>query len=151
MYGILFGILLPYTVGKWWYGTQRLTKEKVLRSSASKLFQEYDEKMTDGDLLNGLSSGVEYEEVLKGTKADSGLGKIEQSIFKESAEESASAKLSLKDQEKVKSYDGVRRKAAALLWSYLERRQLDGGTLDDGRLARTQKNDILTMQQRNTK
>src|SRR3954453_15735546 len=29
-YGILLGVLLPYTVGKWWYGTQALTKDKVL-------------------------------------------------------------------------------------------------------------------------
>lgn len=148
VYGVLFGILLPWTVGKWWYGTQRLTKEKVLRTSASKLFQEYDENMTDGDLVNALSSGAEYDEVFSGAKADSGLGKIEQSLFKEDSEGSSSSKIALKDQEKMKSYDGVRRKAAALLWTYLERLQLDGGVLDDGKTDERQVFAVLTIKQR---
>jgi len=39
MYAIALGVILPYAVGKWWYGTQRVTKEKILVASAGKLFR----------------------------------------------------------------------------------------------------------------
>ena len=132
VYGLLLGVLLPYSVGKWWYGTQRMTKEKVLLASASNLFKEYKDDMTDGDLVNALSSGQEYEEVLNGNKADAGLGKIEKIILKEGEEGSNAAGLTSKDQEKLSSYEGVRRKSAALIWAYLGRLKLDGSTLDEG-------------------
>ncbi|KAL9128294.1 MAG: hypothetical protein Q9217_002999 [Psora testacea] len=132
VYGLLLGVLLPYSVGKWWYGTQRVTKEKVLLASASNLFREYKENMTDGDVLNALSSGKEYDEALSGNKADAGLGKVEQSISQEGVQGSTAAGLGPKDQEKLRSYDGVRRKAAALLWAYLGRVKLDDPGLDDG-------------------
>ncbi|KAK4696431.1 translocation protein SEC63, partial [Lecanoromycetidae sp. Uapishka_2] len=130
VYGLLLGVLLPYVVGKWWYGTQRMTKEKVLLASASSLFKEYREDITDGDVVNALSCGEEYKEVLDGPKMDTGLGKIEKSITLRSSNDSTAAGLTQKDQDKVESYEGPRRKAAALLWAYLGRIQLDGGTLD---------------------
>ena len=151
VYGLLLGVLLPYFVGayispqesalgmhitdfqlqgRWWYGTQRMTKEKVLLGSASGLFREYKDDIADGDVVNALTSGLELEEVLSGNRADAGLGKIEQSIQNAVNDFTASG-LSGKDQEKVAQYDGVRRKAAALLWSYLGRLKLDA-TLDDG-------------------
>ncbi|KAG8528815.1 uncharacterized protein KY384_006504 [Bacidia gigantensis] len=130
VYGLLLGVLLPYTVGRWWYGTQKMTKEKVLLASASKLFKEYKDDMTDGDVINVLSSAQEFEDVLRGNRADAGLGKVEQTI-KGAVKGSATNGLSAKDQEKVSTYDGPRRKAAALLWSYIGRLQL-GPSLDDG-------------------
>ena len=136
MYGLLLGVLLPWTVGKWWYGTQRLTKEKVLRASASKLVTEFDDELSDGDMVNVLSSGAEYDETLAG-KAENGIGKIEskleQNIVQDSKSESPGATLAGRDHKKLQSFEGVRRKAAALLWSYLGRIQLDGGSLDEGR------------------
>ena len=132
VYGLLLGVLLPYSVGKWWYGTQRMTKEKVLIASASNLFQEYKDNMKDGDVVNALSSGQEFNEVLSGNKADAGLGKIEQVILQESWEGTTAAGLTLKDQEKLRTFDGVRRKAAALLWAYLGRVKLDSPALDNG-------------------
>ena len=132
VYGLLLGVLLPYSVGKWWYGTQRMTKEKVLLASASNLFREYKDDMTDGDLVNALSSGQEYAEVLSGSKADAGLGKIEQTLLREEEAGSNAAGLSSKDREKLSSYEGVRRKSAALIWAYLGRLKLDGSTLDEG-------------------
>ncbi|KAL2038582.1 hypothetical protein N7G274_008630 [Stereocaulon virgatum] len=128
VYGLLLGVLLPYIVGKWWYGTQRITKENVLLASASNLFKEYNENITDGDILNALSSGEEYKDVLAGIKADSGLGKIEKSITQE---DEAGPLMTQKDRQKLESYDGARRKAAALLWAYVGRIRLDGASLDD--------------------
>lgn len=129
VYGLLLGVLLPYVVGKWWYGTQRMTKEKVLLASASNLFREYKENITDGDVVNALSSGEEYKGVLSGNKVDSGLGKIEKSFIQE---DEAGLIMTQKDRKKLESYDGARRKAAALLWAYLGRIRLDGASLDDG-------------------
>src|SRR5882757_3738520 len=37
MYALMLGVLLPYFVGKWWYGTQRVTRDKVLVASAGHL------------------------------------------------------------------------------------------------------------------
>lgn len=132
VYGLLLGVLLPYVVGKWWYGTQRMTKEKVLLASASNLFKEYREDITDGDVVNALSCGEEFRDVLNGSKIDTGLVKIEKRITAKHTAESTVAGLTQKDQEKVESYEGARRKAAALLWAYLGRIRLDGATLDDG-------------------
>lgn len=132
VYGLLLGVLLPYVVGKWWYGTQRMTKEKVLLASASSLFKEYREDITDGDVVNALTCGEEYKDILNGPKVDTGLGKIEKSITEVNESGLTGAGLTQKDQEKVESYEGARRKAAALLWAYLGRRHLNGAALDDG-------------------
>lgn len=131
VYGLLLGVLLPYVVGKWWYGTQRMTKEKVLLASASNLFKEYAEDITDGDIVNALSCGEEFKDVLSGNKVDAGLGKVEQSLGQDSTGAKA-AGLTPKDQEKLDSYEGARRKASALLWAYLGRIKLNVSTLDDG-------------------
>jgi len=121
-YATLLGILLPYLVGKWWYGTQSLTKDKVLLSTAAKLFKEYKEDMTEGGVISALSAGDEYSEILNGSKADSGAAQIESKIL-------ASGVLSPADVEKLKSIDDpIRRKTVCLLWAYLAR--LDLGSED---------------------
>lgn len=131
VYGLLLGVLLPYVVGKWWYGTQKMTKERVLLASAGKLFREYREDLTEGGVVNALTCGEEYKHILTGHKADNGLGKVEKSI-KESGNFGLGAKgLVPSDQRTLESSDGVRRKTLALLWAYLGRVNLDGSTLDD--------------------
>lgn len=134
IYGLLLGVLLPYIVGKWWYGSQKLTREKVLLASAGNIFREYKEDITEGGVITALSSGEEYKDVLKGSKADSGLEKIEKAITAEHDGGRSLAGLTQKDQESLKVLDGVRRKVLGLLWAYLGRVRLDGSALDDGRL-----------------
>ncbi|KAK8152934.1 Sec63 Brl domain-containing protein [Phyllosticta citrichinensis] len=130
-YGLVLGVVLPYLVGKWWYGTQRVTKEKVLISSAGKIFKEYKPEMTPGSVLHALSTGTEFEEVLKGNKAESGLSKIESSIFKEGELSPLVGGLSVKDREQLENLEeGARRKALALLWAYLGRVDLGDATLN---------------------
>lgn len=118
VYGLLLGVLLPYIVGKWWYGTQRMTKEKVLIATANNLFREYKDGMNEAAVINALTCGDEYHHILYGSKADLDLGLVERSI-------------ELNDQESLRHYEGVRRKVAALLWAYLRRTHLNN-TLDDG-------------------
>ncbi|KAJ5819262.1 hypothetical protein N7474_004853 [Penicillium riverlandense] len=126
VYGALLGVLLPYIVGKWWYGSQRYTKERVLIATAGNIFREYKEDMTDGDIVSVLSSGEEFKEMLPGAQADSGLGKLEKKVLADD-----SSFLSAKDRETLKKIDNsARRKALALLWAYLGRVELDDATLD---------------------
>ncbi|CAL5866849.1 uncharacterized protein PFLUO_LOCUS1060 [Penicillium psychrofluorescens] len=126
VYGALLGVLLPYIVGKWWYGSQRYTKERVLIATAGNIFREYKEDMTDGDIVSVLSSGEEFKEMLQGAQADSGLGKLEKKVLADD-----SSFLSAKDRETLKKIDNsARRKALALLWAYLGRVELDDTTLD---------------------
>ena len=128
VYGGLLGVLLPYIVGKWWYGSQRYTKERVLVASAGNIFQEYDDEMTDGGIVKALSSGVEFKEMLSGSKADSGLAKLEKKVLTGSA-----SFLSTKDQDTIRQMDeSSRRKALSLLWAYLSRADLDDTILNGG-------------------
>jgi translocation protein SEC63 len=122
VYTLLLGVLLPYMVGSWWYGTQRRSKEGVLMESANNMFREYDDGLDEDGIITVLSSGREFKDLLKGDKAESGLPKIESRI---------AASLSAKSREKLEEIDSpVRRKALALLWAYLHRVELDDESLN---------------------
>ncbi|KAI9741735.1 MAG: secretory subunit [Cirrosporium novae-zelandiae] len=131
VYGVLLGVMLPYIVGRWWYGTQRMTKEKVLVASAGRLFQEYKEDMSAGGVVGALSAGEEFKHILKGNKADTGLEKVETRVLQKNPEESSARVLNIDDEEKLKDLDGAQRKALGLLWAYLGRVELDDTTLND--------------------
>ena len=133
VYGLLLGVLLPYVVGKWWYGTQRMTREKILVASAGNLFKEYKEGMSDGGVVSALSSGEEFKNILQGNKAESGLGKIEKMIFANGQATPTAAGLTVKDRERLEDLEGIRRKTSALLWAYLGRTDLGDTTLNDGK------------------
>ncbi|OQE23680.1 hypothetical protein PENSTE_c008G07996 [Penicillium steckii] len=125
VYGALLGVLLPYIVGKWWYGSQRYTKERVLVASAGNIFREYKDDITDGGIVSALSSGEEFKDMLKGARTEAGLAKLETKVL---AENSA---LSIKDREALKQLDdSTRRKTLALLWAYLDRIDIGDAALD---------------------
>lgn len=114
-YAALLGVFLPYTVGKWWYGTQALTKDRVLHASAGKLFREYKEDISEGGVVGAVSAGEEFQNPLKGANETKGAAKIETKII-------SSGILSEADIDKLKKVDDpVQRKALALLWAYLGR------------------------------
>ncbi|EON62236.1 hypothetical protein W97_01457 [Coniosporium apollinis CBS 100218] len=131
LYGALLGVILPYFVGKWWYGSQKVTKEKILVASAGNLFREYENEMTEGDLINAISSGEEFKHILHG-KSDAGLARIEQRILADGEASPLAGGLGVKDRAKLQELDeGVRRKALGLLWAYLGRVELDDQALND--------------------
>lgn len=135
VYGMLLGVLLPYIVGKWWYGTQRYTKEKVLIASAGNIFREYKDDIPEGGIVSALSSGDEYKLVLKGNKAENGLATVEKKILDEGENTRFASGLTLSDKERLGQLeDSGRRKALALLWAYLGRVELDDSTLNDGKI-----------------
>ncbi|RDA84940.1 hypothetical protein CP532_5166 [Ophiocordyceps camponoti-leonardi (nom. inval.)] len=130
LYTGLLGVLLPYLVGSWWYGTKRRSKEGVLMESANNLFRQYDEAMDEAGIVAALSAGKEFEEVLRGDQAESGLSKVEARILAEGQGSPLAGGLSPKDRHKLEDLEsGVRRKALALLWAYLGRVELDEATL----------------------
>ncbi|KAH8815854.1 Sec63 Brl domain-containing protein [Xylogone sp. PMI_703] len=135
VYALLLGVLLPYLVGTWWYGTQRMSKEGVLIESANSLFREYEEGITEGGILAALSTGAEYQQILKGEKADSGLSKLEARILADGDVTPLRAGLSVKDRTKLEDLEGgARRKALALLWAYLGRVELEDAALNRSKL-----------------
>ena len=130
VYSVLLGVLLPYLVGTWWYGTQRISKEGVLIESANNLFREYEDGMSEGGIISALSSGAEFRQILKGDKAESGLGKLESRILAKGDATPLAGGLSAKDRAKLEDLDGARRKALALLWAYLGRVELNDPALN---------------------
>jgi len=136
LYFLIFGVLLPYMIGSWWYGTQSRSKEGVLMESANRMFREYDDEMDEGGIVTALSAGKEFEGALKGDKADSGLAKIESRITAAGETQPFAAGLSVKDKEKLEDLEsGVRRKSLALLWAYLGRIDLDDSALERAKFA----------------
>jgi translocation protein SEC63 len=120
-YGILLGVVLPYTLGSWWYGTQARTKERILHASAGNLFREYKEDIDEEGVIGALSVGAEFKEVVK---SDMGAARIETKIMASSALSTA-AKAHLKSIE-----DPTQRKTACLLWAYLTRIDLGDADLE---------------------
>ncbi|RCI14589.1 hypothetical protein L249_6627 [Ophiocordyceps polyrhachis-furcata BCC 54312] len=129
LYTGLVGVLLPYLVGSWWYGTKRRSKEGVWMESANNLFREYDDATDEAGIVAALSAGKEFEEVLRGDQAESGLSKVEARILAEGQCSPLAGGLSVKDRFKLEYLSGVRRKALALLWAYLGRVELDDAAL----------------------
>jgi translocation protein SEC63 len=133
IYALALGVILPYTVGKWWYGTQRLTKEKVLVASAGKIFREYDNEQGESGVIGALSTGEEFNEVLAGHKADTGLSKLEQKVLSGDSGSPLSQAITKKERQKLDDLeDSQRRKVLTLLWAYLGRIELEDEALNDG-------------------
>ncbi len=136
LYSVLFGVLLPYLVGSWWYGTLRRSKEGVLMESANRLFREYKDNIDEGGAVTALSTGKEYEELFHGDKVDAGLATVESRILAEGELSPLAGGLSVKDQEKLEDLEsGAQRKALALLWAYLGRIELDDAELNKAKFA----------------
>ena len=133
LYTLLLGVLLPYLVGSWWYGSKRRSKEGVLMESANNLFRHYDENLDASGIVHSLSIGKEYENLFKDDQADSGLSKIESRITAKTNDPKGSGYacgFSEKDKEGLEDLEnGPRRKALALLWAYLGRVELEDQNL----------------------
>ena len=135
-YAGLLGVLLPWLVGSWWYGLQRMSNDGVLIESANRLFREYNDNIKEGGIVSAFSTGAEYEQLLTGDKAESGLAKVESRILTEGSVTPFAAGLSEQDRRKLEGIDGgVRRKVLALLWAYLGRIELDDPALNEAKIA----------------
>lgn len=59
-YTLVLGVMLPFFVGRWWYGTRRYTKDGVLNETVSTYFHALKEDTTFPLLLDILSSAEEF-------------------------------------------------------------------------------------------
>jgi translocation protein SEC63 len=60
-YALLFGGALPYLVGRWWFGSRRLTKDGVLGRTAETYFKNLTEDDSVFDGLRVLAQGWQFE------------------------------------------------------------------------------------------
>lgn len=98
--------------------------------SANNLFRHYDEDMDESGIISALSAGKEFDSVLKGDQAESGLSKIESRISAEGEASPFACGFSVKDRDRLEDLEsGVRRKVLGLLWAYLGRVELDDPAL----------------------
>jgi len=127
LYTLLLGVILPYYVGSWWYGWQRMSKDGILMESANNLFRQYEDTIDEAGVVTAVSCGKEFRELFKGDKADAGLAKIESKIRHLIPE---------KERDKLEQMDDtVRRKALALMWAYLGRVDLEDDALNRAKFA----------------
>ena len=130
LYALLLGVVLPFFVGRWWYGTQRMTRDGILVATAGKLFREYKDDITEGGVVNALSSGAEYNDALGQNKRGADSDRIESRVLKE--DESAKKTISRGSRDSLLGIDDKqRRKALGLLMAYLHRVDLKDPLLDE--------------------
>jgi translocation protein SEC63 len=121
-YLALLGIFLPYVAGKWWYGTQKTTKDGILVNSAGVLVREYKDDMTQGDVIATLSGGEEFDTLIKEDESTILVADVESKILTEGEFAQFIGGLSLTDKRKLVALgEEHRRKVLALLWAYLGR------------------------------
>lgn len=130
VYGLLLGILLPYTVGKWWYGTRRRTKEGVVTESAGRLFKEYADQTTPEKLVYILSTGEEMKDIVTGDKEKEWNNGQEATVEKRIMQ----AGIDRSDVDALSKLEGWRRRALGLLWAYLYRTDLGDAKLENSML-----------------
>ena len=64
LYGLLFGGGLPFVVGRWWFNSRSLTKDKVLNSTAATFFKNIDQSFDFTQLLQLNSTADEFLNIL---------------------------------------------------------------------------------------
>ncbi|KAF8417122.1 Sec63 Brl domain-containing protein [Tirmania nivea] len=126
VYGFIFGIILPYTVGKWWYGTKKHTKDGVITESAGSLFKAYDQVTDERRLIEVLPLGEEYKDLVKEWGNSRDEATVENKIKNVIGEKSFKR---LQEME-----EGPRRRALGLLWAYLYRVDLGTEALEYAKL-----------------
>lgn len=131
VYGLLFGILLPYTVGRWWYGTKKHTKDGVLMESAGSLFRAYDEHIDEKKLVSILTVGEEMKHITGGKREKEWIGSEEAIIERKIRE----AGVPERELAALQELDGWQRRACGLLWAYLYRVDLGSEKLENGMLS----------------
>ncbi|TGZ84212.1 hypothetical protein EX30DRAFT_338758 [Ascodesmis nigricans] len=130
LYGLLFGIALPYTVGKWWYGTRRRTKDGVMVESAGRLVKEFQDDNTIYDIVDILTGGEEVKQAVTG-EHEKEWSNGEDATVEKRIQQTDLPEGRFKD---LQERDGWRRRALGLLWAYLYRIDLGNEKLESAKL-----------------
>ncbi|KAG9307026.1 hypothetical protein G9A89_003077 [Geosiphon pyriformis] len=70
VYGIVFGILLPFFVGRWWYSSNGYTKDKIRTHTMALFFKELRDKSSTKHILELLSASMEFLELVEQRPSD---------------------------------------------------------------------------------
>ncbi|TGJ67743.1 secretory subunit [Orbilia oligospora] len=124
-YGVMFGMVLPYYVGKWWYGTKKYTKDGVLMETAGRLFKAFEEDCDEKKAIEVLSAGG-LEKFQKDEKNFEGQEHIIESAIKN--------KVPIGVMKTLEKMDGWKRKTYGLLWAYMTRTKFQDAKLDAEKL-----------------
>lgn len=78
VYALIFGIMLPVAVGRWWRKSIKYTKDHVQNQSMALYFQEIKEAFNCRRVLELLSASAEFNDELKwrGTQDETSVGKL---------------------------------------------------------------------------
>ncbi|OMH80953.1 Translocation protein sec63 [Zancudomyces culisetae] len=60
LYGLFFGFVLPYYVGRWWYRSNQYTKDKILNPTMSTFFKNIREPISLPNLIDLLCAAEEF-------------------------------------------------------------------------------------------
>ncbi|CAH1761399.1 12429_t:CDS:10 [Entrophospora sp. SA101] len=117
IYGIVFGLLLPYYVGSWWYSSNSYTKDRIRTHTMDLYFKELRQNTSFKQILELLSASVEFMELVEQRSSDNALITTVISSVKEDLEKRFSDKY-LTSKKYIAPYS---QKANALTYSHLLR------------------------------
>ncbi|KAJ2661732.1 secretory subunit [Coemansia sp. RSA 1199] len=71
LYGLVFGFIMPFYVGRWWYNSTRYQKDRILNPTMSTFFKNIREHISQRNLIELLTAASEFaEDDLKYRPAD---------------------------------------------------------------------------------
>ncbi|KAJ2314037.1 secretory subunit [Coemansia sp. RSA 2611] len=71
LYGLVFGFIMPFYVGRWWYNSTRYQKDRILNPTMSTFFKNIREHISQRNLIELLTAATEFtEEDLKYRPSD---------------------------------------------------------------------------------
>ncbi|KAJ2082233.1 secretory subunit [Coemansia sp. RSA 988] len=62
LYGLLFGFIMPFYVGRWWYNSTRFQKDHILNPTMSTFFKNIREHISQRNLIELLTAAGEFAE-----------------------------------------------------------------------------------------
>ncbi|KAI8326544.1 DnaJ-domain-containing protein [Martensiomyces pterosporus] len=66
LYGLIFGFIMPFYVGRWWYNSNRYQKDRILNPTMSLFFKNIREHISQRNLIELVTAASEFtEEELK--------------------------------------------------------------------------------------
>lgn len=136
LYGILFGGVLPYLVGSWWFGSRQKTKDGVNANTAAAFFKGLKEESGIDDIVGTLGKGYAWESKVGLKKSASNeLHELESSVREQLGKEwDEILKLAgVGKDEGGEAYER-RKRALVLLYSHFLRVQVSGTSLQKGEL-----------------
>ncbi|KAJ1668482.1 secretory subunit [Coemansia sp. RSA 1813] len=62
LYGLIFGFVMPFYVGSWWYNSTRYQKDRILNTTMATFFKNIREHISQRNLIELLTAASEFDE-----------------------------------------------------------------------------------------